>query len=95
MRHRVKGKKFGREKGHRDLMFKNLAVSLIEHERINTTQTKAKELRSVVERLVTYGKKGTVHHRSLSFKVLQNRTLVKKLFDEIAPKYSDREGGYT
>ena len=56
---------------------------------------KAKEIRSLAERLITYGKKNTVHHRRLAYKILQNRTLVKKVFDELAPQYSDREGGYT
>ena len=95
MRHKVKGKKFGREKDHRDMMMKNLACSLIEHGRISTTQTKAKELRSLVERVITYGKKGEVHHRRLAYKILQDRTLVKKVFDELAPLYVDRNGGYT
>jgi large subunit ribosomal protein L17 len=95
MRHRVQGRKFGREKGHRDLMKKNLVCSLIEHERINTTIAKAKEIRSLVERVVTYGKKGSVHHRRLAFKILQNRDLVKKVFDDIAPKYATQSGGYT
>ena len=95
MRHRVSGRKFGREKGHRDLMLKNLVVSLLDHGRINTTVAKAKEIRGLAERVITYGKKGTLHHRRLAFKVLQNKTLVNKLFDEIAPGYSDRPGGYT
>ncbi len=95
MRHKVKGRKFGREKGHRNLMLKNLVVSLVENGRINTTQARAKEMRSLAERVITYGKKGSVHHRQLAFKILQNRTLVKKVFDEIAPKYKDVEGGYT
>ena len=95
MRHKVKGKKFGRESDHRKLMLKNLVVSLVEHERINTTHVKAKELRSLAEKVITYGKKGTVHHRRLAYKVLQNRDLVKKVFDELAPKYEAREGGYT
>ncbi|MFO7895325.1 MAG: 50S ribosomal protein L17 [Candidatus Cloacimonadales bacterium] len=95
MRHRVSGRKFGREKGHRDLMLKNLVVSLLDHGRINTTVAKAKEIRGLAERVITYGKKGTLHHRRLAFRVLQNKTLVNKLFDEIAPGYSDRPGGYT
>ena len=95
MRHKVSGRKFGREKGHRDLMLKNLVASLVKHERINTTQAKAKEIRSLTERVITYGKKGTVHHRRLAFKVLKNRDLVKKVFDEIAPRFESTEGGYT
>ena len=95
MRHKVSGRKFGRETGHRNLMLKNLVASLVKHERINTTQAKAKEIRSLTERVITYGKKGTVHHRRLAFKVLKNRDLVKKVFDEIAPRFETTEGGYT
>jgi len=95
MRHRVSGRKFGREKGHRDLMLKNLVASLVKHGRINTTQARAKEIRGLAERVITYGKKGTVHHRRLTFKVLKNRDLVKKVFDEIAPRFETTEGGYT
>jgi len=95
MRHRVNGRKFGRESGHRNLMLKNLVKSLVEHGKIHTTLAKAKEIRSLAERLITYGKKNTVHHRRLAYRILQNRTLVKKVFDELAPQFSDREGGYT
>lgn len=95
MRHKVSGRKFGRERDHRRLMLKSLVNSLVEHGRINTTVAKAKEIRGIAERVLTYGKKGTVHHRRLAFKVLNNRTLVKKVFDELAPLYTDRNGGYT
>ncbi len=95
MRHRVRGRKLGRERDYRRLLMKNLAKSLILHGRINTTLAKAKELRSIAERLVTYGKNGTVHHRRLAYRYLNDRTLVKKLFDEIAPKFKNINGGYT
>ncbi|HHE38988.1 MAG TPA: 50S ribosomal protein L17 [Candidatus Cloacimonetes bacterium] len=95
MRHKVRGKKFGRVSDQRKLMLKNLVVSLIEHGRINTTVAKAKEMRSLAEKVITYAKKGTVHHRRLAFRILNNRTLVKKVFDELAPRYEDRNGGYT
>jgi large subunit ribosomal protein L17 len=95
MRHKVRGRKFGRERDHRRLLMRNLVTSLVEHGRINTTQTKAKELRGLAERLITYGKKDTIHHRRLAYKVLQNRDLVKKVFDELAPRYQSTEGGYT
>lgn len=95
MRHKMQGRKFGRESDHRKLMLKNLVLSLVEHGRINTTQAKAKEIRSLAERVITYGKKGTVHHRRMAFKILNNKDMVKKVFDELAPKYADREGGYT
>lgn len=95
MRHKVQGRKFGREKGHRKAMLNNLVKSLLTHGRIKTTVAKAKEMRSLAERVVTYGKKGTVHNRRLAFKILQDRDLVGKLFNELAPQYLNREGGYT
>lgn len=95
MRHRVRGRKFGRENDTRRLMLNNLVKSLVEHGRINTTQAKAKEVRSLAERIITYRKKDSVHHRRLAYKILLNRDLVKKVFDELAPKYKERNGGYT
>jgi large subunit ribosomal protein L17 len=95
MRHRVAGRKFGREADHRKAMLHNLAKSIIDHEKISTTEARAKEIRSLVERLITYGKKNSIHGRRMAFKVLQDRALVKKLFDEIAPRYAERNGGYT
>ncbi len=95
MRHKVRGRKLGRERDYRRLLMKNLVKSLIMHGRINTTLAKAKELRSIAERLVTYGKNGTVHHRRLAYRYLNDRTLVKKLFDEIAPRFKNINGGYT
>jgi len=74
---------------------RNLAAQVIEHKEIKTTHAKAKELRGYVERLITYGKKGTVHHRRLAFKFLQNKRAVDDLFKEIAPSYESRNGGYT
>jgi large subunit ribosomal protein L17 len=79
----------------RRLMICNLVKSMIEHGQITTTLAKAKELRSYVERVVTYGKYDTVHSRRLAYSVLGNRTLVKKLFTEIGPAFADRNGGYT
>lgn len=95
MRHRVEGRKFGREMDARRLMLRNLSKSMIEHGQINTTLAKAKELRGHVERLITYGKVNTVHARRLAYSVLGDRSLVKKLFDEIAPAFQGRNGGYT
>jgi len=97
MRHRVEGKKFGREKAHRTAMFRNLVKSMIisPNGRIETTLTKAKSLRSYVERLITYGKKDSVASRRLAYSILGNRTLVKKLFEEVAPQMQNRAGGYT
>jgi large subunit ribosomal protein L17 len=95
MRHRVEGRKFGRETDARRLMICNLVKSMIEHGQITTTLAKAKELRGFVERVITYGKNDTVHSRRLAFSVLGSRTLVKKLFTEIAPAFEGRNGGYT
>lgn len=95
MRHRVEGRKFGRERDARRLMIRNLVRSIVEHGQIKTTLAKAKELRSYADRMVTYGKADTVHSRRLAYSVLGDRTLVKKLFDDIAPKFQDRNGGYT
>ncbi|MCB5268404.1 MAG: 50S ribosomal protein L17 [Candidatus Cloacimonetes bacterium] len=95
MRHRVEGRKFGRETDARRLMMRNLVKSMVEHGQIHTTLAKAKEMRRFVERVVTYGKNNTVHSRRLAYSVLGDRDLVKKLFDEIAPVFADRNGGYT
>ncbi len=95
MRHRVAGRKFSRHSQHRKLMFRNLLVSLLEHERIRTTITKAKELRSIADKIITLGKKGSLHARRQAFAVLRSESIVKRLFDEIAPRFKDREGGYT
>ena len=97
MRHRVEGRKFGREKAHRTAMFRNLVKSIIvsPQGRIETTEAKAKSLRSVVDRLITYAKKDSVASRRLAYSVLGNRTLVKKLFEEVAPLMAERNGGYT
>ncbi len=95
MRHRKKGNHLGRTASHKKALMRNLAAEVFEHKEIRTTLAKAKELRSYVERLITYGKKGTLHHRRLAFQFLQNKQAVKTLFDEIAPVYEDRAGGYT
>jgi large subunit ribosomal protein L17 len=95
MRHRVAGRKLSRHTQHRELMFRNMLVSLLQHERIRTTLAKAKELRSWAEKIITLGKKGSLHARRQAFALLRNRETVKKLFEEIVPKLKDREGGYT
>jgi len=76
-------------------MFRNMLVSLLDHERIKTTLPKAKELRSWADKMVTLGKKGTLHARRQAFSLLRDEGIVKKLFDEIAPRFKDRPGGYT
>ncbi|NOX90484.1 MAG: 50S ribosomal protein L17 [Calditrichaeota bacterium] len=95
MRHRKKGNHLGRTASHKKALMKNLAAQVIEHKEIRTTLAKAKELRHYVERLITYGKKGSLHHRRLAFRLLQDKRAVTTLFDEIAPIYEDRNGGYT
>jgi len=95
MRHNKKGRKFGREADHRKAMLKNLVISLLTHGRIETTIAKAKEMRGLTERMITYAKSGTLHDRRLAYSVLHNHQLVKKVFDEMGPKYINRSGGYT
>ena len=95
MRHHVAGRKLSRHTQHRELMFRNMLVSLLQHERIRTTLAKGKEFRSWVDRMISIGKKGTLHARRQAFALLRNHEMVKKLFDEIAPKLKGREGGYT
>ncbi len=95
MRHRVAGRKLSRHTQHREWMFRNMLVSLISHERIKTTLPKAKEFRSWADKTVSLGKKGDLHARRRAFDLLRDRDAVKKLFDEIAPRFKDRQGGYT
>jgi large subunit ribosomal protein L17 len=94
MRHRHSGRKLNRNSSHRKAMFKNMAVSLMEHEIIRTTLPKAKELRGVVEPLITLGKKDSVANRRLAFSRLGDRAAVTKLFNDIGPRSASRPGGY-
>lgn len=94
MRHNASGRKLGRKTGHRLAMFRNQLASLVAQERIVTTVSKAKELRPLAERIVTQGKRGTVHARRLVGRWVSDRDLIKKLFDEIAPRFASRPGGY-
>ena len=94
MRHRNSGRKLNRNSSHRKAMFKNMAVSLMEHEVIRTTLPKAKELRGVVEPLITLGKTDTLANRRLAFARLDDREAVTKLFNDIAPRSTARPGGY-
>ncbi|MCX6934601.1 MAG: 50S ribosomal protein L17 [Verrucomicrobia bacterium] len=95
MRHRRNTLKLGRTSQHRDSMLANLVGSLIRHERVRTTVARAKAARPVAEKLVTLGKKGTLHHRRKAIAALHETDLVHKLFAEIAPRFKDRAGGYT
>ncbi|PKB64073.1 MAG: 50S ribosomal protein L17 [SAR202 cluster bacterium Io17-Chloro-G2] len=93
--HHVKGRKLSRYKDQRTALLRGLVSELIRHDRITTTLAKAKETRVVAEKLITHGKKGTVHHRRLALAQVPDKRVVKKVFDDLAPKYEDRAGGYT
>ncbi|MCO6390272.1 50S ribosomal protein L17 [Aliihoeflea aestuarii] len=94
MRHGNSGRKLNRTASHRKAMFANMAASLIEHEQIVTTLPKAKELRPIVEKLVTLGKRGDLHARRQVISSTRSEAAAKRLFDDIAPRYADRHGGY-
>ena len=95
MRHRKDGRQFGRNTPHRRAMFRNLAANLINHERIVTTDAKAKELRRLVDRMITLGKRGDLHARRQALSVIQDKSVVAKLFDTLADRYRERPGGYS
>jgi len=95
MRHAVHGRKLGRTSAHRRALFRNQLAALVEHERIITTLEKAKEMRPIFEKAITQGKQGTLHARRRVRRWLPSRLLVQRLFDEIAPRFEDRQGGYT
>ena len=95
MRHRNKGRKLSRTHTHRKALLRNMATSLFRHERIETTTAKAKELRPVAERLITLARRGDVHARRIAGRKIQDRDVLGKLFDDIAPRYAERPGGYT
>ncbi len=94
MRHAKTHRKFGRRSDHRKAMLANLACALIKHEQISTTLPKAKDLRPVVEKLVTLGKRGDLHARRQAIAQIRDLAMVKKLFEVIAPRYKSRKGGY-
>jgi large subunit ribosomal protein L17 len=95
MRHGMSGRKFNRTSSHRKAMFSNMAAALIKHEQIKTTLPKAKDLRPIVEKLITLGKKGGLHNRRLAYAQLRDDAIVAKLFGPIAERYNQRPGGYT
>jgi large subunit ribosomal protein L17 len=95
MRHRNQGRKLGRTTAHREAMFANMAAALIKHEQIKTTLPKAKELRPVVEKLVTLSRRGGLHARRQALAQIRDADQVRKLFDVIGPRYAGRPGGYT
>ena len=95
MRHLKTGRKLNRTAAHRKALMRNLLKALLQREQIRTTDAKAKELRRWADRMVTLGKKNTLHARRLAFAYLGSRTLVKRLFDDVAPRFQKRAGGYT
>ena len=95
MRHRVAGKKLGRKTAHRKALFRNMVTALFEHDQITTTESKAKALKPIAEKLIHLAKTNNLHHRQLVSITVRNRTIVKRLFDTIAPRYTERQGGYT
>jgi large subunit ribosomal protein L17 len=95
MRHLNAGRKLNRSGAHRRALFRNLVTALLEHERIRTTEAKAKEIRRFAERMITLGKRGTLPARRRALAFIQKRAVVKRLFDEVAPRFKDRPGGYT
>jgi len=95
MRHRIAGRKLNRTSSHRKAMFANMCAALIKHEQISTTLPKAKDLRPIVERLITLGKRGGLHARRQALSVLKDAKLAEKLFTTLAERYKERKGGYT
>ena len=95
MRHNKTGRKLSRKTAHRKALMSNLAVALITHKKIKTTDAKAKELRTYVEPLITFAKRGDLHARRQVLKKIRHKSVVRELFDNIGPSFSDRNGGYT
>jgi large subunit ribosomal protein L17 len=95
MKHRIKGKKLNRTSSHRKALFKNMAQAIIKHEQIVTTLPKAKTMKPIVDKLISLGKKGSLHARRQAFSKLRDENMVSKLFGTLAPRYADRNGGYT
>ncbi|TQV83741.1 50S ribosomal protein L17 [Denitrobaculum tricleocarpae] len=95
MRHGMSGRKLNRTSSHRKAMFANMAVALLKHEQIKTTLPKAKDLRRIVDKLITLGKRGDLHARRQANSVLRDDKITAKLFDELASRYESRAGGYT
>ncbi|WP_420635343.1 50S ribosomal protein L17 [Candidatus Palauibacter sp.] len=95
MRHRKKGRELGRTRSHRKAMLRNMATSLILHERIRTTEAKARELRPFAEKLITLARRGDLHSRQLAGRQIADRAALRKLFEHIGPRFAQRPGGYT
>ena len=95
MRHMKEGRKLRRTASHRKALLRNMVSSLFEFEKIETTDAKAKELRKVADKMITWGKRGDLHARRLTLRVISNKKVVQKLFSDIAPRFKERNGGYT
>ncbi|HYM14577.1 MAG TPA: 50S ribosomal protein L17 [Dehalococcoidia bacterium] len=95
MRHKVKGRKFDRPSDERAALFRGLVTDLLRHERLRTTEAKAKEIRPIAEKIITLGKDGTLHARRQALAYINDKDVVKKLFDDVAPRFATRPGGYT
>lgn len=95
MRHLKKGRKLGTDASHTKAMLRSLAIALFTNDRIKTTEARAKEVRSLVDKIITWGKKGDVHSRRLAMAEIGDKELVHKIFAEIAPRFEGRDGGYT
>nr|WP_320115421.1 50S ribosomal protein L17 [uncultured Desulfuromonas sp.] len=95
MRHNKSGRRLGRNSSHRAAMLRNMVTSLIDHERITTTDARAKEVRKIAEKMITLGKRGDLHARRQALSVIREKDVVAKLFDRLAPRFSERAGGYT
>ena len=95
MRHRVAGRKLSRDTGHRLALYRNLTTDLFRYEKIVTTEAKAKEAKSLTERVITLGKEGNLHARRRALSLVTDKKVIKKVFDELAPRYGNRKGGYT
>jgi len=95
MRHKVAGRKLGRSMGHRRALYRNLVTDLLKYEEIITTEAKAKEIRGLAEKMITLGKKGSLHSYRQALSFIIDKTVAEKLFSELAPRYAERPGGYT
>ena len=95
MKHRIKGKKLNRTSSHRKALFKNMAQAIIKHEQIITTLPKAKTMKPIIDKLITLGKKGSLHARRKAFSQLRDNNIVSKLFGDLATRYAERQGGYS
>jgi large subunit ribosomal protein L17 len=95
MRHRKSGKKLGRNSAHRKALYRNMVTSLLQHERIQTSDAKAKELRGLTDKMITLGKRGDLHARRQALSVIRDKDVAAKVFGELADRYRERPGGYT